>query len=52
MGTFKALIVDETAASAIEYAVVASLIAVAAIAGYANLGNSVNNQYNTIEDEM
>ncbi|MBW0143809.1 Flp family type IVb pilin [Sphingomicrobium clamense] len=52
MRIFKLLIVDENAASAIEYAVVASLIAVAALAGYQNLGNGVTNQYNGIETEM
>ena len=52
MRLLKSLFVDETAASAIEYAVVASLIAVAALAGYQNLGNGVTNQYNDIENEM
>lgn len=52
MGNLKLLLIDERGASAVEYALVASLMAVAGILGMANLGNSVNNQYNTIEDEM
>lgn len=46
------LLNDETGLGAIEYALVASLIAVAAIAGFNNLGNGVSNQYNDIENEM
>lgn len=52
MRTLKNLFADENGTSAIEYAVVASLIAVAALAGYQNLGNGVTNQYNDIENEM
>ena len=52
MRLLKTLLADETAASAIEYALVASLIAVAGIVGMANLGNGVNDKYNSIENEM
>ena len=46
------LLNDEAGLGAIEYALVASLIAVAAIAGFNNLGNGVSDQYNDIENEM
>lgn len=46
------LIANEAGHSAIEYALVASLIAVAAISGMKNLGNGVGNHYETINNEI
>ena len=39
-------------ANAIEYALVASLIAIAAVAAYQNLGNRVDAMYNNISNHM
>ena len=39
-------------ANAIEYALVASLIAIAAVAAYQNLGNKVDAMYNNISNHM
>ena len=52
MRIFKNMLASEAGASAIEYALVASLIAVAGIAGMANLGNSVDEKYNTIDKNI
>lgn len=46
------LFADEAGHSAIEYALVASLIAVAAIGGMKTLGNGVDNHYTTINNEI
>ena len=43
---------DARGVGAIEYALVASLISVAAIAAFVNLGNSVENQYENVGDAM
>ena len=42
----------ERAANAIEYALVASLIAIAAVAAYQNLGNKVDAMYNNISNHL
>ena len=42
----------ERGANAIEYALVASLIAIAAVAAYQNLGNKVDAMYNNISNHM
>jgi pilus assembly protein Flp/PilA len=42
----------ERGANAIEYALVASLIAIAAVAAYQNLGNRVDAMYNNISNHM
>jgi pilus assembly protein Flp/PilA len=39
-------------ANAIEYALVASLIAIAAVAAYQNLGNRVDAMYNNISNHL
>jgi pilus assembly protein Flp/PilA len=43
---------DRRAATAIEYALVAALIAVAAIAAFKNLGGSVNTTFNGVHEVM
>ena len=48
----KHLLQDNRGVGAIEYALVASLIAIAAITGYANLGGGVQSQYNGIETNL
>lgn len=42
----------EKGANAIEYALVASLIAIAAVAAYQNLGNSVDSMYNNVSNAL
>ena len=42
----------ERGANAIEYALVASLIAVAAIAGMQKLGNGVNSMFNNVSSKL
>jgi pilus assembly protein Flp/PilA len=42
----------ERGANAIEYALVASLIAVAAYAAFQNLGNGINSMYNNVSNVM
>ncbi len=42
------LVRDESAVTAIEYALLGTLIAVAIIAGVSALGTNLNNLYNTI----
>ena len=46
------LLCDQRGAAAIEYAVIASLIAVAAITGYHNLGDEVERTYNRIDGNL
>lgn len=45
MRHFLKLLTDRRGATAIEYALIASLISVAAIVGYQNLGAKVNNSF-------
>ena len=52
MRTFVQIIRCERGANAIEYALVASLIAIAAIAAYQNLGNRVDAMYNNISNHL
>lgn len=42
----------QRAATAIEYALVASLIAIAAIVGMQNLGNKMNVMYNNVSNHL
>jgi len=44
------LIADEKGANAIEYALVATLIAIAAIAGITQLGSQVSSTYNEVRE--
>lgn len=46
------LLRDRRGATAIEYALVASLIAVAAITAFKNLGTSVNTTFNNVNGEL
>ncbi len=49
---FKKLIRNKKAATAIEYGLIAALIAVAAIAAMESLGNTIGNTFNTVADNM
>ncbi len=42
----------EKAAAAIEYALVASLIAIAAVGAFHNLGNKMNTMYNNVSNHL
>ena len=42
----------EKGANAIEYALVAALIAIAAVAAFLNLGNKVDTMYNNVENHL
>ena len=42
----------EKGINAIEYALVASLIAIAAVAAFLNLGNKVDTMYNNVESHL
>ena len=46
------LIADSRGVTAIEYALIASLVSVAAIAGYHNLGGKVGNSFADIEQNL
>ena len=52
MRAFLQIIRCERGANAIEYALVASLIAIAAVAAYQNLGNKVDTMYNNISNHL
>ena len=43
------LLNDRRGATAIEYALIASLISVAAIAGFENLGSQIDNRYQSVD---
>ena len=43
---------DESGATAIEYGLIAALIALAIIAGAGALGNSLNEKFTNISDEL
>jgi pilus assembly protein Flp/PilA len=46
------IVQDRHGASAIEYALVASLISIAAIVGMNNLGNKMNNMFNNVSNNL
>ena len=46
------LLRDEQGATAIEYGLIAALIAVAAIAAMGTLGNNLGDTFNSVSDEM
>ncbi|HEV8407406.1 MAG TPA: Flp family type IVb pilin [Sphingomicrobium sp.] len=48
----KKLLTNEKGASAIEYALVATLISIAAIAAFNNLGNKIDTMYNNVGNAM
>jgi pilus assembly protein Flp/PilA len=52
MTTFRKLLIDSEGATAIEYGLIAALIAVAAITAMGSLGNSLSNTFNLISTDM
>ena len=46
------LLTNERGATAIEYAMIASMISVAAVAAFVNLGGTVENRYSTIDQTL
>ncbi|HEY9552613.1 Flp family type IVb pilin [Allosphingosinicella sp.] len=52
MKFFKKLIKNEKGATAIEYGLIAALIAVAAITAMSNLGGELAETFNAVEGEM
>ena len=52
MKFFKNLLRDEAGATAIEYGLIAALIAVAAIVAMQNLGCELNDTFTTIESDL
>jgi pilus assembly protein Flp/PilA len=52
MQFIKKLVRDEAGATAIEYGLIAALIAVAAIAAMQGLGNQLSSTFGTVSDKM
>ncbi len=52
MTFFKTLARDEQGATAIEYGLIAALIAVAAITAMGSLGNTLSDTFSTIDSDM
>jgi pilus assembly protein Flp/PilA len=52
MKFFRDLLSDNEGATAIEYGLIAALIAVAAITAMGALGNSLTNTFNTVSNKM
>jgi len=52
MTFIKKFVRDTKAATAIEYGLIAALIAVAAIAALGSVGNSVSNTFNKVDGEL
>ena len=52
MNLFRLILTDETGATAIEYGLIAALIAVAAITAMGALGNSLSNTFNLVATNM
>ena len=52
MSKFLRLIKSDKGATAIEYGLIAALIAVAAIAAMGNVGNQLGNTFNNVSNEM
>ncbi|GAA5057120.1 Flp family type IVb pilin [Erythrobacter westpacificensis] len=52
MTFFKNLVRDEQGATAIEYGLIAALIAVAAITAMQSLGGELTNTFNTVNTEL
>lgn len=49
---FARFVKDESGATAIEYGLIAALIALAIMVGAGNLGNMLDNQFQFISDEL
>ncbi len=52
MTFFKNMLRDEAGATAIEYGLIAALIAVAAITALQSVGNELTTTFNTVSDEL
>ena len=52
MSVFKSVLNDESGATAIEYGLIAALIAVAAISAMGALGNSLSNTFTLVSGRM
>ena len=52
MKYFRKMLKDSKGATAIEYGLIAALIAVAAIAAMGTLGNNLSDTFNEVSDEM
>ena len=52
MSKFLKLIRNSKGATAIEYGLIAALIAVAAIAAMGNIGNQLGNTFNNVSNEL
>ncbi len=52
MAKFLKLIKNDKGATAIEYGLIAALIAVAAIAAMGNIGNNLGSTFNTVSNEL
>jgi pilus assembly protein Flp/PilA len=52
MKIFRKMLKNEKGATAIEYGLIAALIAVAAITAMQGLGNNLSNTFNTVSDKM
>jgi pilus assembly protein Flp/PilA len=52
MQAFRKLIRDNRGVGAIEYALVASLISVAAVTAFGNLGREVQNKYELVDQKL
>lgn len=52
MTFFKTMLPDEAGATAIEYGLIAALVAVAAITALDNLGDELNTTFSTVESKL
>lgn len=52
MKNFRKMLKDSKGATAIEYGLIAALIAVAAITAMGTLGNTLGDTFNNVADEM
>lgn len=52
MKIFRDLLTDNEGATAIEYGLIAALVAVAAITAMSSLGGSLTNTFNTVSNKM
>ncbi|MEQ9662794.1 MAG: Flp family type IVb pilin [Parasphingopyxis sp.] len=52
MKFFRKMLKDSKGATAIEYGLIAALIAVAAITAMSTLGNTLGDTFNNVSDEM
>jgi len=52
MKTIRKMILDNKGATAIEYGLIAALIAVAAITAMSNLGTNLGNTFNQVSNKM